>query len=90
MHDEGLAVCIREDSNAACSDGVDNDGDGDIDCDDDGCSMREHIVVCGDSPVADPSMWEAAVRARCSDGINNDGDVSAMDVPFTDLSRILR
>ncbi|MGH1346390.1 MAG: hypothetical protein ACRBN8_32790 [Nannocystales bacterium] len=40
-------VCLApEDSNAACSDGLDNDGDGYVDCDDFDCSMDALVTEC--------------------------------------------
>ena len=41
-----------------CDDGLDNDGDGDIDCDDSDCS-------------GDPACME---MGHCDDGLDNDGD----------------
>ena len=46
-----------------CSDGIDNDGDGDIDAADDGCSGPED-----NDESDDPQL------PQCSDGIDNDGD----------------
>ena len=83
MDGAGLNVCVRESNNANCSDGEDNDGDGDVDCDDSDCD-REHIVVCGDSPVTDPSMWAAAAGEACSNGLNDDGDMNAEGRAFID------
>jgi hypothetical protein len=56
---------------AACSDGVDNDGDGNVDMNDPGCSGP------GDDDETDPED-----PAACSDGVDNDGDgVVDMDDP---------
>lgn len=54
-----------ENSNSGCSNNVDDDGDGMIDCADNSCSER--FVCQGES-----------TNGRCSDGIDNDGD-GAMD-----------
>ena len=35
-----------ENTDAACMDGMDNDGDGYIDCDDYDCSMNPGVTVC--------------------------------------------
>jgi hypothetical protein len=37
-----------ENSDAACMDGVDNDDNGFIDCDDFDCSMNPDVTVCGE------------------------------------------
>jgi len=48
-------------SGAACSDGIDNDGDGDVDFpDDSGCDSPEDI--------------DEERAAQCADGVDNDGD----------------
>lgn len=64
---------VRENTNALCADGIDNDLDGRIDCADFNC-QAEGIVVCnGNTPVAvDPAQYAALTTARCTDGINND------------------
>jgi len=48
-----------------CSDGIDNDGDGLIDCKDTECKYSPVVTVCGSG--------ENTVEA-CSDGIDNDND----------------
>ena len=80
----GAVVCVRESSNAACSDGIDNDGDGMTDCEDEGCNGREHIVVCGEGAITDPTLWADAVEERCSNGENDDGDMNDAGFEFTD------
>ena len=57
-----------EADDAACSDGIDNDGDGFVDCDDYDCSRNPAVSVCGPQPT--PENTDTA----CSDGIDNDGD----------------
>ena len=53
-----------ENSNAACSDGFDNDGDGFADCYDYDC-WKDPVTVCSKTE---------STNASCSDGIDNDGD----------------
>lgn len=62
------ADCLQpaEETNASCSDGIDNDDDGHVDCDDFGCSRNPAVTVCSAPP-------EDTI-ALCSDGIDNDGD----------------
>ncbi|MBN2693380.1 hypothetical protein JXR93_01835 [bacterium] len=76
-----------EDTDALCSDGIDNDGDGFKDCDDYDCSRNAAVTVCGGTNC-DPACETgyACVNgtcveqvaentdALCSDGIDNDGD----------------
>lgn len=52
-----------ENTDALCSDGVDNDGDGYIDCDDWNCKDT--------TPCA---TTEENTDSKCSDGIDNDGN----------------
>jgi hypothetical protein len=53
-----------ENSNALCGDGLDNDGDGFVDCLDNEC-WANGLTVCIKTEVT---------NATCSDGIDNDGD----------------
>ncbi len=95
----GLTVCARdgggradtgacdatgsENTNAACSDGVDNDCDGFIDCGNSGtspdfdCTRTAAVTVCGASDAGtsrcDASGTENS-NATCGDGIDNDCD----------------
>lgn len=62
--------CEGENTNARCSDGIDNDpagayGHGFIDCDDNKCRENPRVTVC--------TMVERSYSA-CSDGIDNDGN----------------
>lgn len=58
----GLAPYELDD--ASCSDGIDNDDDGYVDCDDFDCSMSEWVTVCGSEND----------DAACSNGDDDDGD----------------
>ncbi len=53
-----------ESSNATCSDGLDNDGDGFTDCYDFDC-WKDTVTICSKAENS---------NASCSDGIDNDGD----------------
>jgi Putative metal-binding motif len=99
----GLTVCARdggrtdtgpctmtgaENTNAACSDGIDNDCDGFIDCGGSGtspdfdCTRTSSVTVCGDAGAprsdAGASRCDAGgvenSTATCGDGIDNDCD----------------
>jgi hypothetical protein len=67
---------VRVRSTPACSDGLDNDGDGRADLDDPGCT---HVA---DWTEADPP----AIAPACSNGRDDDGDGRA-DWPFDDRCR---
>lgn len=56
------AVTCTESSPEECSDGIDNDGDGLIDCDDDECTFLDVCTLSESTTIA------------CQDGIDNDGD----------------
>ncbi|MEM1417994.1 MAG: hypothetical protein AAGH15_24060 [Myxococcota bacterium] len=65
---------VRESSNALCSDGLDTDGDGAVDCADSDCG-GEAIVVCdGEGNPVDLTPEEIAAQAneRCMNGISDD------------------
>ncbi len=55
-------------SDAQCSDGIDNDGNGYTDCQDFACSRNLGIFSCGNAAVYENSP------AACTDGRDNDGD----------------
>lgn len=55
-----------ESTNAACSDGIDNDLDGYTDCRDFNCSRNPDVTVCQSRPED--------TDTACSDGIDNDLD----------------
>ncbi|MFA6510095.1 MAG: hypothetical protein WCV62_06565, partial [Candidatus Peribacteraceae bacterium] len=65
---------------AACSDGIDNDGDGKVDMEDPGCaSINDDSEVEHDPGCQNPDDPTEST-AQCSDGIDNDGD-GAIDFP---------
>lgn len=53
-----------------CDDGVDNDGDGDADCDDSDCEGK----ACSGTHVCRSGQCEFAGEVNCADGLDNDGD----------------
>lgn len=79
---EACVATGGEDTNAQCTDRVDNDCDGHIDCDDFNCSMSATVTLCRDASVADvPRVDTGCVRsgietslAECADHIDNDCD----------------
>ncbi len=60
-----------ENTDEACSDGLSNDLDRFIDCDDWDCRRNPNVTVCGEP--YDPTTAEDS-NESCSDGIDNDGD----------------
>ncbi|MCA9525120.1 MAG: hypothetical protein KC549_02340, partial [Myxococcales bacterium] len=58
-----VSVCPREDTNALCSDGIDNDENGFIDCDDFGCARNPAVGVCAPAAVDCQACVDAAVDA---------------------------
>lgn len=76
----------RENTNASCVDGEDNDQDGVTDCEDEDC-QQEGLVVCdGTSPVSpapDPADYESLSNAECENGINDDEPIEDGG-PFVD------
>lgn len=67
-----------EDTNALCMDGLDNDGDSYIDCDDWDCSRNDQVTVCV-IPTEDTDVL-------CQDGLDNDED-GYIDCDDWDCSR---
>lgn len=60
-------VCApTESDDLACSDGIDNDGNGFVDCEDFGCTRADNVSVC-------VGMVENT-DALCRDGVDNDGN----------------
>jgi hypothetical protein len=76
----GLVGTAPERGRKACTDGIDNDGDGDTDCDD---------SKCADKPFCGPD-FDAAPKERgalaCGDGVDNDldGDIDCDDSDCSD------
>lgn len=56
---------VEESTNTSCSDGLDNDADGKIDCNDAECTFNPLVTVCGGG--------EKTLEA-CSNGRDDDGD----------------
>ncbi|MEE2780537.1 MAG: hypothetical protein VYE15_08430, partial [Myxococcota bacterium] len=66
---DAYCASLAEEDLAACTDGIDNDGNGFTDCDDWSCSQHgspEAVAHCA-------AAAEATVEA-CTDGIDNDGN----------------
>ena len=62
--DEDTTGCEEpENTDARCSDGVDNDFNGFTDCEDFGCTRTPGVTVCDEDTAP-----------LCSDGLDNDGD----------------
>lgn len=57
---------VTENTVATCYDGEDNDGDGNVDCEDSGCQI---FAFC-----ANAGSKEENTLSACQDGIDNDGD----------------
>jgi hypothetical protein len=84
----GCTPSGAEASNAACTDGIDNDCNGYLDCNDRGCSRNTAVTVCGAALDAGTRLDATARRdvgpcdasglentnAACSDGVDNDCD----------------
>ncbi len=87
----GVTVCARdastrtdtgpcdargsENTNATCGDGVDNDCDGFLDCNDFDCSRTASVTVCGgDSGARCDAGGTENTNATCGDGVDNDCD----------------
>ena len=68
--------CGGEFTDAACSDGLDNDQNGFADCADFGCKLGMFVTVCdGSSSTVDPALdGPEDTATACSDGYDNDGD----------------
>jgi len=66
----GEGACLLDDCSAECSDGVDNDQDGAIDCDDTSCAAD---AACVGGGGASPNVPGTEI---CSDGVDNDADGS--------------
>jgi hypothetical protein len=68
----GLVGTSKEQGASACDDGIDNDGDGDTDCDDSECADKPFCSVGPGDDEIDLPVEKGA--AACNDGIDNDGD----------------
>ena len=89
------ALNAGEDENTleACSDGVDNDGDSYVDCDDFDCTGSsappEVIQYCDEWAASRPDESSESTRELCSNGIDDDEDgfTDCMDYSCTDAGR---
>ncbi|MEX1362117.1 MAG: hypothetical protein AB1Z98_03275 [Nannocystaceae bacterium] len=78
-----------ERNNYFCSDGIDNDGDGNVDCQDLGCRLDTAVTVCqgeGDfrfSLVA--RLEQSAVIRNDSEAQRNDGEFERFDTQFSSI-----
>lgn len=74
----GLGGCTTDerDVDEGCTDGLDNDGDGDADCADEDCFED---IACRPMPAYGPAFEE------CSNGYDDDGD-GLIDCEDTDCS----
>ncbi|MDO8468365.1 MAG: hypothetical protein Q7S29_01245 [Candidatus Peribacter sp.] len=76
-----LASLTCRDRLAACSDGIDNDGDGRIDMADTGCAtVNDNSEIMHDPDCTGPTDNTESSITQCNDGIDNDGD-GAADYP---------
>lgn len=66
-----MEVVAEENSNPACSDGIDNNGNGFTDCEDFGCfrAARDGMPATGRAVCL-----QEITNAACSDGMDSDGD----------------
>jgi hypothetical protein len=70
-----LAVCdIQTEADIAeCRNGVDDDGDDLVDCEDPSCGQNPYVTVCTADRGFLPHVLEASAEA-CFDDVDNDGD----------------
>lgn len=61
-----------------CENGIDDDGDGLVDCEDPDCSKETHCPVCGNALLQDGETCEVGFLPTCSD-LGFDGGTSACD-----------
>ena len=75
--DFGTTSCVEGGPifTSACKDGLDNDGNGDIDCDDAGCDgLACEVAGAANSALCDFGDGKSCEEVHCMDGIDNDGD----------------
>ncbi len=76
--DTDVAICsVSENSANYCGDGIDNDGDGLIDCGDAGCSGIAHGPTIGSMGAAPYACGAESGAIACHDGADNDSDGGA-------------
>lgn len=64
-----IPSCLKEDGPTVCRDGIDNDGDTDVDCDDSDCSSDP---TCSAGPVCSNGIVEPPETCDDDDDNNND------------------
>ena len=67
-----ITVGVKENTIEKCSDGIDNDLDGNIDCDDIDCGVFQLCSPSSSSGL--PGKAKENTSELCSDGLDNDGD----------------
>lgn len=75
-----VAICAATENSAAyCGDGIDNDGDGALDCSDTGCAApaQRHGPTIGTMSSAPYFCGAESGAATCHDGADNDSDGGA-------------
>jgi hypothetical protein len=80
---QAASQTVMENNPADCSDGMDNDGNGLVDCNDPNCAI---LKICHDGAAAAQPVPENTMQA-CSDGLDNDGD-SFIDCADQDCSAL--
>jgi len=78
-----------ERNNYFCSDGIDNDGDGNVDCADLGCRLDTAVTVCqGDSDFrfsVVARMTQSAVISNDAEAARNNGDFERFDTEISSI-----
>jgi hypothetical protein len=75
----GGSAGVKEDSDALCSDGIDNNGDGKTDCADFECQTNPDVTVCAQGGAGTGGSGGSTGSGEntpelCSDGQDNDGN----------------
>ncbi len=77
-----------ERNNYSCSDGIDNDGDGNIDCADLGCRLDTAVTVCqgdGDFRFSVVARLEQSAVIRDDSTLQRDGEIERFDTQFSSI-----
>jgi len=75
-----VAICAASENDADyCGDGIDNDGDGQVDCSDAGCTAppQRHGPTVGSASVSPYFCGAESGASTCHDGADNDSDGGA-------------